>query len=74
MDSGHGIEQTMVSRNVSPVAGANRAEQLGGTQSIDSTVYQLASTWNVGTRYKAHERFRPEIEGKARSFQRKFVR
>lgn len=68
MDSGHGIEQTMVSWNVSLVSFANNAEQLGSTQSVHRTVYQLSSTGNVGTWYQANERFRSEIEGKAGSF------
>ena len=74
MDSGHGIEQTMVSWNVSLVSFANNAEQLGSSQSVDSTIYQFASTRNVRTRYQANERFCSEIKRKAGSFQRKFVR
>lgn len=72
METGNGIEQTVVSRLSFGMS--SLSVKLGSTGSIRGSLHQLASTRNVSTGKQAHTRLRAAVEGKARSFPRKLVR
>lgn len=72
METGNGIEQTVVSRT--SFGTSSLSVKLGSTGSIRGSLHQLASTRHVSTRKQANTRFRAAVEGKAGSFPRKLVR